>query len=137
MKIALLNPQNYAAAASLSGGIGERPREKFDFNNPGPASKAFHGAYGANLEYYDENEQDVQTMLENAVRKGVELPRLYVCCGTEDGAFRNYTLLEQKAAQLGLDITFEKGPGVHNFDFWDPYIKRIINWLPLVDGYVD
>ena len=31
----------------------------------------------------------------------------------------------------GLDVTYEEGPGDHNWDFWDTYIKRIIDWLPL------
>ena len=41
------------------------------------------------------------------------------------------------ALALGVDLTYEEGPGVHNFDFWDPYIRRILDWLPLTGTLVD
>ena len=41
------------------------------------------------------------------------------------------------AKSLGVDLTWEEGPGMHNFDFWDPYIRRILDWLPIDGGLVD
>ena len=32
---------------------------------------------------------------------------------------------------LGVDLTYEEGPGIHNWIFWDAYIQRALNWLPL------
>lgn len=34
----------------------------------------------------------------------------------------------------GVDITFEVGPGGHEWDFWDAYIKKAIDWLPTEGG---
>jgi len=28
-------------------------------------------------------------------------------------------------------VTYEEGPGGHEWDFWDRYIHRVIDWLPL------
>ena len=30
----------------------------------------------------------------------------------------------------GVKHTFEVGPGAHEWDFWDTYIKKAIEWLP-------
>ena len=34
----------------------------------------------------------------------------------------------------GADSTFEVGPGDHEWDFWDTYIKKAIDWLPTEVG---
>ena len=34
----------------------------------------------------------------------------------------------------GIDITFEEGKGNHEWDFWNRYIKKVLDWLPLSDG---
>ena len=55
-----------------------------------------------------------------------------MACGDKD------TLLpanEKMAAFFrgeGVDVTFETGPGAHEWDFWDTYIRKAIyEWLPL------
>ena len=35
---------------------------------------------------------------------------------------------------LGFDVTYEEGPGVHDWYFWDEYILKAMNWLPLADA---
>ena len=32
--------------------------------------------------------------------------------------------------ELGAEVTYEVGPGAHEWDFWDTYIKKVIDWLP-------
>ena len=31
----------------------------------------------------------------------------------------------------GFSVTYEEGPGGHEWDFWDTYIKKALDWLPL------
>jgi putative tributyrin esterase len=139
LKIALRKPENYAAAASLSGGLGSRIPEKGkqDPNRPTiPSEKYRYRIYGSDFQYYDPTTEDIFQLLRDSVAKGVELPKLYICCGTEDFTYQGSLKLKNLAEELGVDITYAEGPGVHNFDFWDPYIRRIIDWLPLKDGFV-
>ena len=67
----------------------------------------------------------------------MELPKLYQCCGTEDFIYESNITFRDYARSLGVELTYEEGPGVHNFDFWDPYIRRILDWLPLTGTLVD
>lgn len=32
-----------------------------------------------------------------------------------------------------VPCTYEEGPGGHDWDFWDTFIKKVIDWLPLDD----
>ena len=34
-------------------------------------------------------------------------------------------------AERQVDLTYVEGPGSHEWDFWDTYIKKFIEWLPL------
>lgn len=52
------------------------------------------------------------------------------------GAIRNALLTLSKDMSdfltvHGVEHTFETGRGNHEWDFWNRYIKRIIDWLPL------
>lgn len=136
-KAALLNPQQYAAAASLSGGL----MPITDLNTPGPVSVYTdlwrRSVYGMNNEYYNPEEHDLMTILKKQVEAGVALPRLYQCCGTEDFIYESNVTFRDYVRSLGVELTYEEGPGVHNFDFWDPYIRKILDWLPLTGTLVD
>jgi S-formylglutathione hydrolase FrmB len=39
--------------------------------------------------------------------------------------FRNH------ARELGLPLTYEEGPGFHEWGYWDASIQRVLAWLPL------
>jgi putative tributyrin esterase len=28
-----------------------------------------------------------------------------------------------------FDYTYDEGPGVHNWDFWDTWVKKAIEWM--------
>ena len=30
---------------------------------------------------------------------------------------------------LGVDIDYEEGPGVHDWAFWDAWIQRALQWM--------
>lgn len=76
-------------------------------------------------------------MLKKAAENKIDLPKLYVCCGTEDFAYPGSRDFGALGKELGVDMTYVEGPGVHNWDFWDPYIRKILDWLPLTNGFVD
>lgn len=140
-KAALRNPAQYAAAASLSGGMNiERPQpngKRAEGQPQIPTAQFLWGAYGFDYEYYKPEEEDLKVMLKNAVEKKVDLPNLYMCCGTEDFIYKSNVEYRDYANGLGVDLTYEEGPGLHDWDFWDPYIRKILDWLPLQCGFVD
>lgn len=77
------------------------------------------------------SDKDPKALVRLLKKEGRAIPKMYMCCGTEDSLvgvnrkFRDYLL------ENGVDLTYEEGPGVHDWVFWDAYIKRILEWLPL------
>lgn len=58
-----------------------------------------------------------------------KLPRLYACCGTSDVLLPESRAFRDKAAEMGIPLAYEEGPGDHEWDFWDRYIRKILDWM--------
>lgn len=61
----------------------------------------------------------------------VELPRIYLACGTEDFLISSNHAYRKMFEDAGVDLVYEEGPGMHNWDFWNEYMLHILDWLPL------
>ncbi len=91
--------------------------------------KYFEHVFG-DLEQIPGSERDPFAQIQMLREKHADIPRIYMCCGTEDflletnRAYRDYLLKEN------IDLTYEEGPGDHDWDFWDTYILKILEWLP-------
>ncbi len=60
-------------------------------------------------------------------------PRFYLACGTEDDLIKPNHTFRDKLMELGYDVTWQEGPGGHDWTFWDEYILKALEWLPLGD----
>jgi S-formylglutathione hydrolase FrmB len=58
-------------------------------------------------------------------------PAIYLCCGTEDRLLPQSRTIRTLLEDAGFAVTYVEGPGNHNWDFWDTYIKKALDWLPL------
>ena len=63
--------------------------------------------------------------------EGAELPKMYLACGTADPLLPANRKFKDAMEALGADVTYEEGPGAHEWDFWNRYIKKVLDWLPL------
>jgi S-formylglutathione hydrolase FrmB len=126
-KIAMTLPDQYAAAASLSGaldvveGASYRDKEwqtelKAIFGKPrqlaGSANDLLHLAE------------------ELSVSKWKRMP-LFQWCGTEDILITQNWRFRDHAKKLGLNLYYGEGPGEHEWGVWDQQIQRVLEWLPL------
>lgn len=138
LKAAFLNPEKYAAAASLSGGVRMDDALK---DSPEAIREAVgswrQNIFGEQEKYWDPEKDDLEVILRRQTAAGVELPAIYQCCGTEDFLHESNVAFYNTVRDLGVTITYEEGPGVHDFEFWDPYIRKVLDWLPLKGGLVD
>ncbi len=80
---------------------------------------------------------DIFTMMKNRKENGVELPRMYTCCGTEDRRYQDSVDLKEFADESGIPLVFENGPGKHDAVFFDEYIQKILDWMGFVGGPVE
>ena len=53
-----------------------------------------------------------------------------MACGQDDSLLPNNEDFADFLKANNVPVTFEIGPGSHEWDFWDTYIKKGIDWLP-------
>ena len=55
--------------------------------------------------------------------------------GTEDFLYDSNQDFRKFLTEQKVEFTYDEGPGLHNFDFWDPQIRKVLDWLPLNHGF--
>lgn len=128
-KLALRRPEMFAAAASLSGALDiawTAAKAK-----PDPLRmlemRDIFGPVGA----IAGSDNDLLALARKLAKSKGPKPALYQCCGTEDGLYPANQRFREHARSLGLDLTYEEGTGGHDWGFWDQWIQRVLDWLPL------
>jgi S-formylglutathione hydrolase FrmB len=121
-KLALHHPDRFAAAGSFSGVL--------DI-----ATQATYKRYEHDYELIfgdvadvKGSENDLLTVLEQNVQAGNKLPRLYQCCGTEDYLYEDNLRFKAHCEQLGVPLTYDEGPGNHEWGYWDHHVQQFLAW---------
>lgn len=128
-KLALSYPERYAAAASLSGAVDIEQVTKAH-GNPDDEIwlKRMEDVFG-NLRKVRGSEKDLFQLAKTAAASANK-PKLYQCCGTEDFLYADNLRLRKYLETLPIDLTYEEGPGEHNWAYWDRMIQNVLAWLP-------
>ena len=118
-----------AAAASLSGATDIE--EVVSVKKNDPLNKAWleemRTVFG-DLSKVPGSKHDLFTLAKK-VAKGSTRPRLYQCCGTEDELYADNVRFRDTVSKLPLDLTYEEGPGEHNWAYWDKMIQNVLAWM--------
>ena len=140
MVYALNRPEKFAAAASLSYPLMDlRCPMEMDFplmlQTPEhlkpfrPDRTENQMSNGGGSEKYLLTPANTWDKLIEAKEKGVDLPKLYFCCGTKDFLYPAFEIFREFAREKGYDdIIFEAEEGyAHEWRFWDLYIEKILD----------
>ena len=126
-KLALHCPEQFAAAGSFSGALDVArwwpeadPAHNLDFHNIFGSPEQFAGS-----------DNDLFALATRLAASPAPQPQLYQCCGTEDFLYDGNQHFRNHATQLGLPLTYEEGPGTHEWGYWDRQVQRFLSWLPL------
>ena len=127
-RCAFVHPEQYGAAASLSGALelADIASSPHGSRLPLPYQKAVHGDSLKPVE-----------LLELLPETVSALPELFMVCGTEDFIFPSNESFYRKGTNMGLRLTYRKHPGAHNWDCWDRWIREVLDWLPLKGSPVE
>ena len=78
-----------------------------------------------------DSDKNPKYLVKELKKTGKELPKIYMACGDQDSLLDMNRDMAAFLKEQGVDVTFEVGPGNHEWDFWDTYIKKAIDWLPV------
>jgi S-formylglutathione hydrolase FrmB len=128
-KLALRQPERFAAAASLSGGLNLVNSRAWD----DPSRSAEMRRIFGDRERFAGSENDLYPWLEKVARGTGPKPRLYQCCGTEDFLYEHNIHFRDCAQALDYPgFIYEEGPGAHKWEYWDTMIRRVLEWFGLI-----
>ena len=105
-----------------------------DADNSAPIFTFRRNYYEAIFGEYDKvkgSDKDPKALLLKMKEEGRPVPKMYLCCGTEDGLVTANRDFRDFLNENGVDLTYVEGPGKHDWVFWDTYIKKVLDWLPL------
>lgn len=127
LKMALTHPEKFAAAASLSGALDiaaiAQDVEQTDERELAEVFGDLQGISGS--------DNDLFALAEKAAASDTLPPPLFQCCGTGDALYEQNVRFRDHLLSLGLDVTYHEAPGEHEWGFWDIWIRRVLEWLPL------
>ncbi|EOT25753.1 alpha/beta hydrolase [Enterococcus saccharolyticus] len=124
MKLGLRKPEKFAAVASLSGALALA--ESTDSFLEIRGKNYWEGIFGP-LEKIKGSENDLIHLIQTIDKK--QAPRFFITCGTEDELYDANVYATKQLKKRRLDVTFEDGPGAHDWDFWDKWIQRVLTWI--------
>ncbi len=77
------------------------------------------------------SDMDYKALILRLKEQKAEIPRIYMACGLEDFLLETNRDYHAFLEENGVDVSYEEGPGSHEWDFWDRYILKLLEWLPL------
>ena len=127
--LALSRPDLYSKAASMSGALDiaalYESAKAGTVDSPFPWTDLF----GDTTEHLEGSDRDLFALFEKDKAAGL-IPQLYQSCGEEDFLFKLNRKSHERMKALGADIDYHEVPGhMHNWDFWDQDIRRILDWF--------
>lgn len=61
----------------------------------------------------------------------IQFPKIFQACGTEDHLLTINRIYRDIFRESGIELTYHEDTGNHNWDFWDIWIQKALDWLPL------
>ena len=122
----------FGAIISLSGALiiddmPERDNETCDVVERRDFAEALWG----DLDAVWESDKNPKYLVKEMIEEKKEFPMIYMACGDEDSMMDLNEDFYQFLCEHHVEVTYEVGQGNHDWEFWDTYIKRALEWLPI------
>lgn len=125
----------FGAIIALSSGLRTGSMASWDDSSPAFMSRRSfaEGCFG-DLDALTRTDMHPPYLLEQLAAQGCRLPAVYMACGDSDELLPDNLAFADALRRHGADLTWVQGPGGHDWDFWDTYIRKALDWLPLTRG---
>ena len=128
----LQNPETFGAVCALSSAlILDSLMANKEYTDFLMSNKGYYESVFGDLDQVKGGPNDYDALAEKVAASGGPKPRFYLACGTEDGLIGVNRQFRDGRQAVGCELTYEEGPGVHDWYFWDEYILKALKWLPL------
>jgi putative tributyrin esterase len=94
-------------------------------------SRSYAESCFGDLSKLADSDMNPKWLVKKLLDEKADIPKIYLACGTSDSLFDANQEFYQYLTNLGIAATFVEGSGAHEWDFWNTYIKKVLDWLPL------
>jgi S-formylglutathione hydrolase FrmB len=124
MRWALNRPEQFAAAATLSGAVNIKGLRTSRRREDDP--RMYDRIFGDDP---IPDDADLFSLIKTVDQ--AHCPALYIGCGTEDALEPDNRSFVQACRDAGYDPRTSFAPGEHEWGVWDREIQQVLDWLPL------
>lgn len=124
VKLGLRQPERFGAILSFSGALALA--EAWEELYREGSQKYWEGIFGP-LEAFRGSEDDLVACIQKGCPK--QGPKYLITCGTEDELFPASEYVVDQMQTHGFSVTFEQSPGAHDWEYWDEWIQKGLEWL--------
>jgi S-formylglutathione hydrolase FrmB len=128
-KLALNQPERFAAAASLSGALNLAENVE-RANKSDELYQEMKWIFG-NSKKVRNSRHDLFYLLKRLKGEKKKIPKLYQCCGTEDFLYKDNLKFRDFCRKNKIKLKYEEESAVHEWGYWDQKIQTVLRWLPL------
>lgn len=132
LKLGIRRSDRFGGILALSAGIDRAGNAEKLLAEP---REGVHGlsmyrdVFGDDLTKVRGSENDLFAVAEKTVQKNMPMPLIYQAVGTEDWLYPDNVRFCDHLKKLGYSVIWEQGPGAHEWDFWDTYVRKGIRVL--------
>lgn len=90
--------------------------------------------FGQDLEQVLLTDKNPKVLVKQMLEEKKEFPAIYMACGEDDFLLQQNIDFVEFLKENKVPVEFVTGPGSHEWDFWDTYICKGLEWLPLEEG---
>lgn len=128
---ALQHPETFGAVCALSAAtILDTIPQNTEYTDFLMTNRGYYESVFGDIDKIRGGKNDYDFLAEQVAKSGTK-PKFFMACGTEDNLIHPNRAFRDHLKQLGYDVTWEEGPGGHDWVFWDTYILKALEWLPL------
>lgn len=88
----------------------------------------YYGCFG-DLSKAAETEANPEVLIKKLKANGIAIPKLYMCCGTEDFLLAANRDLHEFLVKEGVEHEYKESKGGHDDVFWAEYRQKIVPWM--------
>jgi len=119
------------SSALITDGIEKRTNDSSFFIE----TRAYAESCFGDLNKVADSDMNPKWLAKKLVDTNGTKPKIYMACGEEDFLLNANREFKGFVEDLGWELTYEEGPGGHDWDFWNSYIKKVLEWLPLENNF--
>ncbi|MCL2048426.1 MAG: alpha/beta hydrolase-fold protein [Defluviitaleaceae bacterium] len=126
----------FGAAAGLSAAFITEEMPPLDDNSPVLIEqRGYYEFIFGDLSKIAGSDKDPKALVAGLKRRGASLPRIYLCCGTDDFLIEQNRDFHRFLCQEKVAHTYVENAGAHNWDYWNDNILDVFDWLLATGKY--